>query len=217
MTNIVKQEIINGYRVEVVYDEDPFNPRKDFCNFGTIVLADDCRYDFGDAKLSSEYLEEIASNPDLIVLPVYVYDHGGITSSTSQFSCKWDSCQVGVIYASKSDALFEFSAKEFTDEVRRKVVDLLVNEIKILDSYLTGDVYGYKVYDPEGEEVDTCYGYIGDLDYCLQDGISTAEGCYQHDIGIRKIAWRKALKEARERRYWEARGLMTGNLVFDYV
>lgn len=36
-----------------------------------------------------------------IILPLYLYDHGGITISTRPFSCPWDSGQVGYIYASK--------------------------------------------------------------------------------------------------------------------
>lgn len=34
----------------------------------------------------------------LIVLPLHLYDHSGITMSTGGFSCPWDSGQVGYIY-----------------------------------------------------------------------------------------------------------------------
>lgn len=49
-----------------------------------------------------------------IVLPLYLYDHSGITMNTTGFSCPWDSGQVGWIYASKEDALKEFGGKSFT-------------------------------------------------------------------------------------------------------
>ena len=43
-----------------------------------------------------------------LMLPLYLYDHSGITMNTTGFSCPWDSGQVGWIYASKEDALREF-------------------------------------------------------------------------------------------------------------
>ncbi|SHF15500.1 hypothetical protein SAMN02745133_01946 [Desulforamulus putei DSM 12395] len=36
-----------------------------------------------------------------IILPLYLYDHSGITMNTTGFSCPWDSGQVGWIYCSK--------------------------------------------------------------------------------------------------------------------
>lgn len=39
--------------------------------------------------------------PHIIILPLYLYDHSGITMRTSKFSCPWDSGQVGWIYATK--------------------------------------------------------------------------------------------------------------------
>lgn len=38
---------------------------------------------------------------EYVLLPLYLYDHSGITMKTSGFSCPWDSGQVGFIYASK--------------------------------------------------------------------------------------------------------------------
>jgi hypothetical protein len=35
--------------------------------------------------------------PNYVVLPVYIYDHSGITLNTTGFSCPWDSGQVGWI------------------------------------------------------------------------------------------------------------------------
>jgi hypothetical protein len=43
-------------------------------------------------------------------------------------------------------------------------------------SYCDGDVYGYTVTDDlEDEEVDACWGYIGDREYCMSEGVSAAE------------------------------------------
>ncbi len=42
-----------------------------------------------------------------VILPLYLYDHGGITMSTGPFSCRWDSGQVGWIYAEKKKFIEE--------------------------------------------------------------------------------------------------------------
>ena len=41
-------------------------------------------------------------------LPLYLYDHSGITMNTGGFSCSWDSGQMGWIYATKEDIQKEY-------------------------------------------------------------------------------------------------------------
>jgi hypothetical protein len=38
---------------------------------------------------------------------------------------------------------------------------VLAGEVKTFDQYLRGDVYGYVVTDPDGNEVDSCWGLYG--------------------------------------------------------
>jgi hypothetical protein len=44
-------------------------------------------------------------------------------------------------------------------------------------SYCDGEVYGYVVTDDleEEKDVDSCWGFIGDLDHCMAEGVSAAE------------------------------------------
>ena len=46
-----------------------------------------------------EQIKEI--NSKVIILPLYLYDHGGITMNTGGFNYPWDSGQVGWIYCTK--------------------------------------------------------------------------------------------------------------------
>ena len=99
------------------------------------------------------------------VLPLYLYDHSGITMNTGGFSCPWDSGQVGFIYA----------MKDYADSETPDPVKYLEGEVKTYDQYLTGDVYGYTVEDPEGyAEEDSCWGFYG-LDYCLEEAKGAAD------------------------------------------
>ena len=75
-----------------------------------------------------------------LMLPLYLYDHSGITMNTTGFSCPWDSGQVGWIYASKENALREFGGKSFTAATRKKAEDCMRGEVECYDSYLRGEL-----------------------------------------------------------------------------
>jgi hypothetical protein len=93
------------------------------------------------------------------ILPLYLYDHSGITMSTGGFSCSWDSGQVGFIYVSKERAREEYGFKRLTKERVQKVYEYLNSEVKTYAAYLEGDVYGYTIEGPDID--DSCWGYIG--------------------------------------------------------
>lgn len=71
---------------------------------------------------------------ELIVLPLYLYDHSGITMSTGRFSCPWDSGRVGFIYVTRKDC--EAAGRVWDQE---NVEASLEDEVKVYDAYLTGD------------------------------------------------------------------------------
>lgn len=102
-----------------------------------------------------------------IVLPLYLYDHSGLTMNTTGFSCPWDSGQVGWIYVSKEDALKEFGGKSFTATTRQKAETLLRGEVEYYDAYLRGECYGYELYK-NGELEDSCWGFVGDCEDALK-------------------------------------------------
>jgi hypothetical protein len=165
--------LANGYTVKVVQDTDPTSPRE-WDNAGTVALVERSRYAFGDERLSHDEMEAIANDPSVIALPIYMYDHSGITINTTGFSCPWDSGQVGIIYISRKDAIKEWGNKICTKTVAQRAREYLKGEIETLDQYITGSVYGYIVEDPEGEETDSCWGFYGEPSECLAEGVSVA-------------------------------------------
>lgn len=96
-----------------------------------------------------------------VILPLYLFDHSGITMNTTGFSCPWDSGQVGWVYARYDDVKNEYgnSSTESID----KALHLMRAEVKEYDHYIRGDCYGFRLYE-NGSEVDSCYGFIGDFD-----------------------------------------------------
>lgn len=119
-------------------------------------------------------------NDNLCIVPIYMYDHSGITISTGPFSCPWDSGQVGFIYVTKETC--DKQGENFDNAEK-----IIKGEIETLDAYLTGNVYGYTIWETEeevedeiyngtndfnsAEVVDSCYGYYG-YDYCKESALS---------------------------------------------
>ena len=63
--------------------------------------------DFDSEEMTSEEVWT-ALEKDYVILPLYLYDHSGISMSTGAFSCPWDSGRVGYIYVSLEDAKKEW-------------------------------------------------------------------------------------------------------------
>jgi hypothetical protein len=126
-------------------------------------------FDFDDAEAfyqSDKYDRAVAraarrGAKDWIILPLYLYDHSGITMNTTGFSCSWDSGQVGYIYVSKKRAMAELGLKTFGKRGYEKTVKALRQEVETYDQYLTGDVYGFQLEDKDGDVIDSCWGFYG--------------------------------------------------------
>ena len=97
-----------------------------------------------------------------IQLPLFLYDHSGITMSTSRFLCPWDSGSVGFIYVSIAKIKETYGWTTLTAARREKIENYLRREVQTYDDYLTGQVYGYEVEGWNGEDweqVDSCCGF----------------------------------------------------------
>ncbi len=157
------------YRLEIFEDLDPTDPRE-FDNLGTMVCFHN-RYNLGDTTelKSSDFSswEELESylykiEKALIVIPVFMYDHSGLSVNTTGFSCPWDSGQIGFIYVSKESIRNEYSCKRISNKLKEQVKEMLVSEVDSYNQYLSGDVYGFNVTDRQSEEeLSSCYGFFG--------------------------------------------------------
>jgi hypothetical protein len=154
-------------------------------------------YELGDIQPSEgpeDYIRECEERGD-IILPLYLYDHSGLSMSTSRssypFNCPWDSGMVGIIHMTKADAIENWGKKICTKAVREKAIRCMISEVEEYNQYLTGDVWGIIIdriapdangeFDEsqDGDEIDSCWGFYG-YDYAEEEGIallkSSAEG-----------------------------------------
>jgi hypothetical protein len=206
------------YYAEIVIDTDPGESPRDWDNLGTMVCFHN-RYNLGDTVdnghhshiLSgkgentfrdvedfSEWLEE--NKEDIaVILPLCLYDHSGISMSCGRgypYNDRWDSSQVGYIFVTKEELKKEYSKKICTSAIKKTAEKVLRSEVDVYSQYLTGEVYGYRLYrltledgmelddndNPEdyGEELDSCYGYYG-LDDLKKEITSTIKYYQEKD------------------------------------
>lgn len=164
----------DNHVLKIEHDSFTDSPRE-WDNLGTVVVFHK-NYDFGDkTNLNSSMFEGWCELKDHLInelnakicLPIYMYDHSGITISTSPFGCKWDSGQVGYIYVSNTRIIEEYG--DDSEDSIKKATDVLEAEIKILDQYLTGDVYSFTLVKEvtcdlghiHEEIIDSCGSFYG--------------------------------------------------------
>ena len=169
-----------GLKIHIEYEEDPFGPG-DWSLLGTFVHKSN-RYSFANDDInvrdySSSEIQELLDSS--IYLPVYMYDHSGITINTTGFSCPWDSGLFGYYIVDKDKVRYEYSVKRISKKLKEKCEKILKNEIQLWDDYCTGNVFSYSVQDNDGNVIDSCSGYYGN------SGIAQAINEAKHFIDYR--------------------------------
>ena len=117
---------------------------------------------------------------DVVILPVFVFEHSGTSISVSEFGDRWDSGQAGWIYTTKEnvkETLINWGARykdkngnlvDVTEENwREAAIENLKGEIELYNMYLQDEVYGiiteeYDTDNDDWEEKDSCWGYFRD-------------------------------------------------------
>lgn len=182
---------LDGYKVKILFDNDPMNPRTEWDNI-THFLFKHRRYILGDEdaeeflykairegwwKLTNDEMDQVDygrdNEPFLIDLmrkynlgyakEVRMYEHGGITISTStsgQYSDPWDSGLLGWAFMTRAEILDNWGGKYLTTKVKAKADLAIESDIEVYDDYLTGAVFGYQI-KRKGEEIDSSWGYYG--------------------------------------------------------
>lgn len=154
--NPIHTETYRGLTIKLYQDPDPNSPRE-WSNLGT-VWCKHGRYQLAD--------KHAAPPPDTnaVRLPIYLYDHSGITISTKPFSCPWDSGQIGFIYCTYEQIRKEYDLNpgQIPGETIKRVIEQLEQEVRTYDQFLRGEVYGYIIEDQYGNHLDSCWGYYQD-------------------------------------------------------
>lgn len=165
-----------SYILEVFYSHMPDNPRH-YQDTTKLILFHK-RYDLGDVHdyKHGDYLDWGQMEVDIIkkeepglILPVYMYEHGAVSLSTSSFNDRWDSGQVGFVI---------MDWRTFKGMNEEQALTEIEGQLKDYASYINGEVCYYQI-----SEVLTCNlgcqhkqyvteaGDYYDFDLCYNDGL----------------------------------------------
>lgn len=182
------------YAVEIQCDDSPLNPRTE--DDGTIVnlvcwhrryrLGDDHTFETPDDFLDdmmvryanhitesqsykmtiSEKVTELKKNPDIVMEPLFLYDHSGLAlylGAPGAGCDHWDTSMIGwAVLEKKSFLDIGLPEDEWSQE---KAEDIIQKEFSVYAQYIEGDVHGYTLYDledpAEPQEIDSCWGFFG--------------------------------------------------------
>lgn len=180
---LTKEVRVNNLILRIYNDDSPESPRE-WDNLGTMIcfhrnydLGDkDHGYSFDDYDGWAELEEKLRQDGAVMILPIYMYEHSGVTISTKPFSCKWDSGRLGLIYVTREKLVAEYGEAALmdgiaTDETLNTAKEILEQEVETYDTYIRGEVYKFRLYSvekcekcghEEEEMVDSCSGFFGD-------------------------------------------------------
>lgn len=156
----------------------PFESSKD-AKFDVIVENERIDWlidDIIEALPQADKWKLLERHANIVFLPLYLYDHSGITMNTGGFNDRWDSGQVGYIYTDKK-TIMETNGMlknekgnyvKITDRNWKKAAyQWMEGEVEIYNQYLIGEVYGviteeYNADNDNWEEKDSCWGFFND-------------------------------------------------------
>ena len=178
MSYVIKEAKLGNETVKIVQDGDVETPRN-WSNLSKMIFTGSYKH-LGD-KHEVDFDEEFDSRQDFIgrgeeivrkhfkdvavCYAVYMYKHSGESISiyySGQYTCRWDSGTIGFVIVTKEDIRKEYNIKRVTQKYVDKCENIVRGEIKTLDQYISGEVYGYVVEDKDENVIDSCYGFFGD-------------------------------------------------------
>lgn len=153
---------------------------------GLVTVRDGTNGDTFESFMPGAIIDVLADNLTLThcgvllknvvhVEPVWAYEHSGLTISVGPrkypYNDQWDSYQIGYAVVTKSDVILNWpDAETRWNGIAADVVKDVVDEY---DKYLTGNVWGYQLYEldgteygvkqePEWKDTESTWGFIGD-------------------------------------------------------
>lgn len=104
---------------------------------------------FDDESLSlkerhKKIIYTLAKHSDVYIQYLYLYDHSGITISTSDFHDPWDSGIVGFAVVYKKDV--EENTAYKGDNWIVGAMEIISDEVETYDLYIRGECYGFDLY-----------------------------------------------------------------------
>lgn len=169
----VYTETVGEFTIRIVHDDvydmtDDYDNLSDLKNNGIAVHAFHKRYIMPHVRTlpdsnecdSWEDMRQRIEEEGLVVFALSMTDHSSRTCYLGGGRDPWDSGQIGFVVV---------NPKTFaTAEQQRNAAESVA---RYYNALLQGEVYGY-IVEKDGEEVESVWGFIGDMDDCLKEAMS---------------------------------------------
>lgn len=160
-SEVLDWEYVDGYIIEVRFDDDPVNPRE-WQDCGCTILHWHRRRDIGDKQMFpnnyeaeglGELVAEVSEEYDFVYAwPMFAYEHGGIALSlgADALVCPFDSGVAGIV------GVTEDQVKNIGIRDRAHAYQLCEAEVREFSAYCNGEVYFYVILGPSKPPCDSC-------------------------------------------------------------
>jgi hypothetical protein len=189
MSEVIHRETVRDYTIEIVYDDNVREPRDGDC-YGTLVFFKERGWTGADEYISSATIDpttgEYASDADSLegwkmfmyrhwpgaffVLPIARDSHG---PQSRYWPVNWgdgyDGSIVGfLVYTEQHLSDWFGEDSEWPDE--DALWESMEGEMREFTDWANGNTWGYRILDVNGDEVESCWGFICDWDtYVLNE------------------------------------------------
>lgn len=109
----------------------------------------------------------------VVILPLYLYEHSGITLRAGAFGERWNSGRIGYIYVDRATILKEYGGRRLTPALERQARQRLEAEVQTYATYLEDNIVGYEIAK-KGKLLHSCWGF-DDHEYALREARSAVD------------------------------------------
>ena len=151
---------VAGLEVRIEHDDGPHDyPFEDDDGIEFITFERNSTLSTRHSFDEPEEALEFAKAAGLETFPLFKYEHGNVCYRSTPFACPWDSGQAGFVFIKREEV--------------GDVEECLKGACETLTDWCNGSIYGYVVEDPDGNHLDSCWGFYG-IDYCKHEATGAA-------------------------------------------
>jgi hypothetical protein len=187
MQEVENMKTRDAYTAVIECDPEPESPEdlSDDVGTETLFLVTSHR-DFTVGPQEFLKADPEDTRKEFHVFPVRAYIHSGVSLSLSgegyPFNCQWDSAWIGCVFITRKEGVFG----EGLDP--KKIAQGLID---LWNQYLSGQVYGYKIYETcpiclGRKEVDSCWGFYGTLDSVQAEADAAIDSLVEYSTGVKQ-------------------------------
>lgn len=182
-----------GLTVEIHQDDSHQDTPDDYCDDELFLVHYHRDFDVRRDKIITEEActrkfggEKIEQDKKYHFFLTKTYIHSGVVLGLEESGVmfpdeRWDVSRCGFILVSKKLHRLKKSAYKSAKTL-----------VKDWNYHLAGEIYGYVVKDTDDEHLDSCWGFVGEIDYCKEEGMLAADSIAK-DLHDKRLKLAKAL------------------------